>query len=58
MSKDYHNIPILLLIYNRDRYLDNLTKVLKKIKPQRIYIAADGPNSSEKCQYYLKFDLL
>ena len=53
MSKDYHNIPILLLIYNRDRYLDNLTRVLKKIKPQKIYIAADGPNSSEnqiKCQ--------
>ena len=53
MIKDYHKIPILIIIYNRDRYLDNLISVLKKIKPQKIYIAADGPNSSEnqkKCE--------
>ena len=53
MDKDYHNIPILLLIYNRDLYLANLIKNLNKIKPQRIYIAADGPHSaqnSKKCE--------
>jgi hypothetical protein len=36
-------IPILLLIYNRYGETKKLIKALEKIKPNKIYIAADGP---------------
>lgn len=36
-------IPILLLVYNRYEGTEKLIKILNKIKPKKIYIAADGP---------------
>lgn len=46
-------IPILILIYNRQFETKQLIKSLKKIKPKKIYIGADGPKNNfidkEKC---------
>ncbi len=42
--------PVLLLVFNR---LDTTLKVLEKIrkaKPQRLYVAADGPRNPEEAQ--------
>jgi hypothetical protein len=38
---------ILLLIYNRELETKKLLRVLKKIKPKKIYIGADGPKNNE-----------
>ena len=53
MIKDSYNIAILLIIYDRDFYLAKLAKTLNEIKPQKIYIAADGSDlleNQEKCE--------
>ena len=39
--------PILILIYNRPKITVELFKKLKKIKPNKIYIHADGPKNEE-----------
>jgi len=36
-------IPVLILIYNRPHCTKNLFKILKKVKPKILYLAADGP---------------
>jgi hypothetical protein len=41
-------IPILLLVYNRYEETRKLIKILRKIKPNKIYIAADGPKLQDK----------
>lgn len=35
--------PVLVLIYNRPGYTKNLYKILKKVRPKKLYVAADGP---------------
>jgi hypothetical protein len=35
--------PILILLFNRPKYLPLLLKKLKKIKPNKIYLHCDGP---------------
>ena len=40
-----HNIPILILTYNRPDKLKKLFKSLSKIKPYKIYINCDGPKN-------------
>lgn len=39
----YFDTPILILIYNRAEPLKKLAEVLKLIRPERLYISADGP---------------
>tara|TARA_B110000967_G_scaffold207441_1_gene256818 strand:+ start:1978 stop:2940 length:963 start_codon:yes stop_codon:yes gene_type:complete len=39
------NTPILLIIFNRPQYIKKILEVLKKTKPQTLYIAADGPRT-------------
>ena len=40
--------PILLLVYNRSKYLKKLLNILQKIKAQNIYVSFDGPKKDEK----------
>ncbi len=40
--------PILLLIFNRPDKTELLIKHLSAVKPQKLYIAADGPRSKEE----------
>jgi len=54
MQKDRFNIPILLLIFNRPDLILNVFGEIRKRRPAKLYIAADGPRESvqgdkEKC---------
>jgi len=40
-------VPILLIIYNRVNETHNLFQVLRKIAPEKLYVAADGSNVAE-----------
>jgi hypothetical protein len=40
-------VPILIIIYNRHKFAKYLGKVLKNLKPMRIYVYADGPTNGE-----------
>jgi hypothetical protein len=42
------NTPILFLIFNRPHNTGRVFKLLKKIKPLRLYLAADGPRLEKK----------
>ncbi|GHS98508.1 hypothetical protein FACS189421_07240 [Bacteroidia bacterium] len=47
------NTPILFLIFNRPETSRQVFSQIKKVKPQRLYIATDGPRSPEekiKCE--------
>lgn len=37
--------PILFIIYNRPNLTNEVFKQIKKIKPKKLYIAADGPKN-------------
>ena len=39
----YNKIPILIIAFNRPKYLDNLIKTLRFFSPERVFIAVDGP---------------
>jgi hypothetical protein len=39
------NLPILLIIYKRPDTTAKVFEIIKKIKPSKLYIAADGPKS-------------
>ncbi len=39
--------PILLLIYNRPEYTQKVFDSIKKVKPAKLFISADGPKSNE-----------
>lgn len=39
------NVPILLILYNRNDTLKKVFSQIKKVKPKRLYIAADGPKN-------------
>ena len=43
MEKNFRNIPVLILGYNRANHIKKLFKALSKIKPKKIYISLDGP---------------
>ena len=42
------NTPIVLIVFNRTKYLEKIFEVLKKLKPKTLYIAADGPREEIK----------
>jgi hypothetical protein len=46
------NSPVLFLIFNRPDVTSLVFDEIKKVKPKRLYIAADGPRENEKniCQ--------
>ena len=53
MSDKFY-IPIIIIIYNRFDYLENILSKLRIIQPEKIYIAADGPkdqNDKIKCDF-------
>ena len=35
--------PVLIIVFNRPDFVENLIKILRAVKPRTIYIAADGP---------------
>lgn len=43
MQKKNFNVPILFIIFNRPDYAQVVFNEIKKIKPKKLYIAADGP---------------
>ena len=48
-------IPILLIIFNRPEYAEQMLCALKEIKAEKIYISADGARKNikgdiEKCE--------
>ena len=48
---DSFNTPIVLIVFNRTKYLDKILEVLKKLKPKTLYIAADGPREEIKGRF-------
>lgn len=55
---DQFDIPVILIIYNRSKYLNYIISKLKVVKPNKIYISADGPKDhldKEKCETSRKF---
>lgn len=48
MEKNEFNTPILFIIFNRPDTTERVFEVIKKIKPKRLYIAADGPRSDRQ----------
>jgi hypothetical protein len=42
MKKNFQNIPVLILGYNRHTHIKKLINALRKIKPKYIYISLDG----------------
>lgn len=44
--------PLLLLVYNRPDHTRKLLEVLKSIKPNQLYVVADGPREADqsKCE--------
>lgn len=43
--------PILLILYNRVEETHNLFQIIRKIKPEKLYVAADGANKAIKMDY-------
>ncbi|MCL2291295.1 MAG: nucleotide-diphospho-sugar transferase [Bacteroidetes bacterium] len=45
--------PILLVLYNRVEDTHNLFQIIRKIKPEKLYVAADGANRAIPLDYQL-----
>lgn len=41
------NYPVVLIIYNRYKYVKKILQCLNKIKIKKLYIIADGPKNNE-----------
>ena len=48
-----YNTPILLIVFNRPEKTKKLFDIIKKIKPKKLFISADGPRKER-----IKDDLL
>jgi len=42
-----YDIPILFIIYKRRKKTDLVFDEIRKLKPKKLYIAADGPKNLE-----------
>jgi len=54
MAKKF-DVPILFLIFNRPNTTEQVFKIVKEVRPSRLFIAADGPREDrigeiEKCE--------
>jgi hypothetical protein len=45
--------PILLVLYNRVDETHNLFQIIRKIKPEKLYVAADGANKAIPLDYQI-----
>jgi len=45
--------PILLVLYNRVEDTHNLFQIIRKIKPEKLYVAADGANRNIPIDYQM-----
>jgi len=45
--------PILLILYNRVDETHNLFQIIRKIKPEKLYVAADGANRNIPIDYQI-----
>jgi len=45
--------PVLLVLYNRVEETHNLFQIIRKIKPEKLYVAADGANKSIPLDYQM-----
>jgi len=48
---DGFNTPVLFLIYNRQELTFETFEQIKKIKPKKLYVAADGPKKNKPNDY-------
>ena len=50
------DVPVLAIVYNRVTFTHDLFTVLHKVKPARLYVAADGPLENDRidCQLCLE----
>ena len=48
---DGFNTPVLFLIYNRPELTFEIFEQIKKIKPKKLYVAADGPRKDKLNDY-------
>lgn len=44
------NAPVLLVIFNRPETTQRVFEQIARIKPKRLYVAADGPRSAEEAE--------
>ena len=40
---DTYDVPILLILYNRPKYISETIKFLNRLKPKKLYVHIDGP---------------
>jgi len=45
--------PVLLILYNRVEETHNLFQIIRKIKPEKLYVAADGANRNIPIDYQM-----
>ncbi|MDT8337508.1 MAG: hypothetical protein RQ856_06780, partial [Candidatus Izemoplasmatales bacterium] len=48
VKNNLFSTPILLIIFNRPEKLKGLMEILSKIKPEKLYISADGPRKDNQ----------
>ena len=45
-NNNYSKIPILIIAFNRPKYIDRLIKKLEMVRPEKLYISIDGPRKN------------
>jgi len=45
MKNEKFSVPVLLIIFNRSDYIQQILEVLKSVQVQNLYIVADGPRN-------------
>jgi len=46
MQKSFFNVPVLFIVFKRPGHTQRVFNEIKKIKPEKLYIAADGPRKN------------
>lgn len=52
-NNNFSKIPILIIAFNRPKYIDRLIKKLETVRPEKLYIATDGPRKNNNNDKYL-----
>ena len=48
MADDYSNVPILFMIFNRPDTTANVFEAIRRARPPRLYVGADGPRAGRE----------
>tara|TARA_Y100001970_G_scaffold248250_1_gene317633 strand:+ start:708 stop:1646 length:939 start_codon:yes stop_codon:yes gene_type:complete len=52
-NNNFSKIPILIIAFNRPKYIDRLIKKIEIVRPEKLYIAIDGPRENNNNDKYL-----